>query len=161
MKFSTNQLNKYVNNDLIINEKIDLSYLLNDELEILKIDDVLVEGYARCIEFGEYEFDISVSTKIYMACSISLKEVPIDINLDINEYFSEYDEDDSIKVNDGFIDLDVLIFEYILLEKPMKVTAPGVKLSDYIENEKHKAVEDLEEEKNPFSKLKDLLDENK
>ena len=104
--------------------------------------------------------NLNIKCTLTLICSISLKDVKYDINLDIEEEISE-DSDENMKILNNSIDLLPIIWQNILMEIPIKVVSPDIEEKNiYGDGWKFITDEEEDNEIDPrLSKLKDFLDE--
>ena len=152
-----------ISNEIIIDDEveIDKSYLKNTDIK--DISKIKISGSIKPYE-SNYELFLNIKCTLTLVCSISLKDVKKDINIDINEIIgtnSEYIElEENNKIINNTIDLIPIIWQNIILEVPLKVISPDVK-SKNIEGDGWKFITD-EEVKNKdidprLEKLKEFL----
>ena len=154
-----------LSNELLIDEEvqIDKSYLENTDIR--DISKVHVKGNIKPYN-DNFELNLNVKCTLTLICSISLKDVKYDINIDINDIIGEENEDvdleENNKIINNTIDLIPIIWQNILLEVPLKVISPDVK----VENMSGDGWKFITEEKvnnkdiDPrLEKLKDFLNE--
>ena len=122
MKWTTMQLNRYINVDLLIEDSLDLLRFVEKDSDITRMDECFVQG-KMSITDEKYIFDLTIKTTLYMPCAITLEEVRVEICENITEIFSN-DEDDN-KIDGITIDLDYVIWLNILAHKPMRVVKDG------------------------------------
>ncbi len=130
-----------------INEVINLTpYITETHHEVLNLDQVSIVGTLE--NYLNYcVIKINVKTDAVLACALTLKPViyPLDFNAEI--IFGEHPEADYVLEN-KVLDLEPIIFAYILSEKPYSVYSENV---DRTQFEKKREI-------NPaFSGLEDLL----
>jgi uncharacterized protein len=155
LKWTIHELIKKANYDNLIDEKIDLrNYLREEDEDLVDLLETSVNGdYFYFPSDNLFEFNLHIKTTLIMLCSISLEEVPIDLEFDSQIKFSVNYIDDDTHVIDGItIDLKPYIFSEILVEKPMKVIKKGV--YETFKEEVTKLTEDEKQINNPFAKLK-------
>jgi len=155
LKWTIHELKKKVYSDNEIDQVIDLkSFLSEDFNDLTDISPTAVKGYFQyIIDEDVYAFYLNVKTSLTMLCSITLKEVIVDMDFNIELYFSETNDEDDIHLIEGItIDLSPYIFSEIIVEKPMRVISPNAN-DQYLEE---KVTLDEEEvlENSPFAKLK-------
>ena len=144
--------------EIVIDEVIDIpkEYLTKD---IKDISEVAVNGN---ITNDGYMLSLNLNIKctLTLICSISLKDVKYDVNLDIEEEISE-DSDENMKILNNSIDLLPIIWQNILMEIPIKVVSPDIEEKNiYGDGWKFITDEEEDNEIDPrLSKLKDFLDE--
>ena len=107
---------------------IDKSYL--EKTDIKDISKIKVNGKIRPFETN-FELNLNVKCTLTLICSISLKDVKYDIDININEVIGEENEDveleENNKIINNSIDLIPIIWQNIILEVPLKVISPDVK----------------------------------
>lgn len=143
--------------------EIDKSYLENTDIK--DISKVKVKGDITSYQ-NQYELNLNIKCTLILTCSISLKDVNYDINIDVNEVIGEdsdsVDIEENNKIINNTIDLIPIIWQNIILEVPLKVISPDVKLENvkgdgwrFITEE-----EVMEKDIDPrLEKLKQFLDE--
>ena len=144
--------------EIVIDEVIDIpkEYLTKDIKDISKVTvngNITNDGYMLSL-------NLNIKCILTLICSISLKDVKYDINLDIDEEISE-DNDENMKILNNSIDLLPIIWQNILMEIPIKVVSPDIEEKNiYGDGWKFITDEDEDKEIDPrLSKLKDFLDE--
>ena len=110
---------------------IDFTYSFSEEelknTEIKKLDNVKVKGYIRRDSLDEYEINITISGTMVLTCSITLKDVNYDFNIEINDILDRILEENDKKIQNT-IDILPIIWENILREVPMKVVSEDATL---------------------------------
>ena len=144
--------------EIVIDEVIDIpkEYLTKDIKDVSKVTvngNITNDGYMLSL-------NLNIKCILTLICSISLKDVKYDINLDIDEEISE-DNDENMKILNNSIDLLPIIWQNILMEIPIKVVSPDIEEKNiYGDGWKFITDEDEDKEIDPrLSKLKDFLDE--
>lgn len=150
---------------IIIDEEIefDKEYLKNTDIK--DISKVKINGYIKPNE-GNFDVILNVKCTLTLICSISLKDVKYDIDIDINEVIGEDNEDilfeENNKIINNTIDLIPIIWQNIILEVPLKVISPDIDVKNlqgegwkFITEEEVK-VKDIDPR---LEKLKDFLNE--
>lgn len=144
--------------EIVIDEVIDIpkEYLTKDIKDISKVTvngNITSDGYMLSL-------NLNIKCILTLICSISLKDVKYDINLDIDEEISE-DNDENMKILNNSIDLLPIIWQNILMEIPIKVVSPDIEEKNiYGDGWKFITDEEEDNEIDPrLSKLKDFLDE--
>lgn len=135
-------------------EELDLSSELDNFEDIISSSKVNVDYEIKERGIDTYLIVFSFKVDLVMECAISLAPVPCQISATAEEVFTTDDSiDDAFIVENQTIDTKEAILTNVLINKPMKVIAPGV---DFESDDEPEA----EEEKpvnNAFAKLKDLL----
>ena len=154
-----------LSNEILIDDEveIDKSYLENTDIK--DISKISVKGSIKPFE-NNYELSINIKCTLTLICSISLKDVKYDVNIDVNEIIGEDNEDiqleENNKIINNCIDLIPIMWQNIILEVPLKVISPDVNPKN-IKGDGWKFI--TEEEVNNkdidprLEKLKDFLNE--
>jgi uncharacterized protein len=151
MKWTIQELVKLANIDNTYNEIIDFSDKI-DKTDIVKITPVIVKGDFEIYDGEEFIFYSSVKCKITMECAITLKEVEVDLDFEVEDTFSTYEDENNYSIEGITIDLLPIIWSNILLEKPMRVLSEDAYENFDLGNTEF---EDEEDTQNAFAKLKD------
>ena len=137
-----------------------------DELkgtDLLKLDDVKVEGEIIKNSLGNIELNVDVEGVMVLPCAITLKPVnypfTIEISGELEELMENFDENERNFQNS--IDILPIIWENILMEIPMRVVSEEANDSNMtMEGEGWKFVTEEEEKTSPLSELLDYLDDS-
>ncbi len=124
MKWTIQHLNRYQFDSLKFATTLEN---INDRFnhpDITSIEPIRVEG-RMIIRDAKYIFQFSIDTVIHMQCALSLVDVPVPMDIEVEEIFSDDPEDHLIEGN--AIDLLPIVWMNIVAEKPMRVIAPGAK----------------------------------
>ena len=161
-------LTKLVTNlskEILIDEVINLDKSYLDNTDIRDISEIYVKGSIKPLE-DNYELNLNVKCTLTLVCSISLKDVKYDINININDIIGESNEytdlEENNKIINNTIDLIPIIWQNIILEVPLKVISPDIDVKN-IQGDGWKFI--TEEEVNNkdidprLEKLKDFLNE--
>ena len=163
MQYDLIRLNNNIVKSIEVNEEY--SFTL-DELkgtDLLKLDNVKIEGEIIKNSLGNIELDLDVEGVMVLPCAITLKPVnypfSVQISGEIDELTENFDENQRNFQNS--IDILPIIWENILMEIPMRVVSEEAKNSDInMEGEGWKFVTEEEEYKSPLSELMDYLDDS-
>lgn len=126
---------------------------------ILKLDNVKISGVISKNSIDEYIINVEVIGTMVLPCSVSLKPVNYDFNIqidgNINEIMAEFNE--NFENNQKTLDILPIIWENILMEIPIRIVSDDI--SDVkTEGEGWELITDEKEMVNPnLAKLKDLL----
>lgn len=123
MKWSLQQLFKYNDKSFDFDFTIDLYERIKNIDDIIDISLVHVKGTGKKTN-DRYYFDLNINTILILEDAVTLDSLEFPINLNVTEIFSikeDYEEDVRI-IETNTIDLTDVIWENILLEKPMRVT---------------------------------------
>ena len=119
-----------------LSDEITFDELINIDKEYLENTDIKDIGPVKVvgtIKRSEDVFDLNMNIKctLTLVCSISLKDVKYDIDIDVNETIGESNEyveiEENNKIINNTIDLIPIIWQNIILEVPLKVISPDVK----------------------------------
>lgn len=119
-----------LSDEILINKEVDIdkSYLKNSDIK--DISKVKVNGSIVPVE-DNFELRLNIKCSLTLTCSISLKDVPYNIDIDVNEVIgdsnSDIDIEENNKIINNTIDLIPIIWQNIILEVPLKVISPDVK----------------------------------
>ena len=162
MQYDLIRLNNNIVKSIEVNEEY--SFTL-DELkgtDLLKLDNIKVEGEILKNGLGNIELNLDVEGIMVLPCAMTLKPVnypfSVQISGEIEELMENFDE---ISTNfQNSIDILPIIWENILMEIPMRVVSDEAKNSDMkMEGEGWKFVTEEEEKTSPLSELLEYLDE--
>lgn len=163
MKFDLTRLNNNIDKFISINETY--SFNLNEftGTDLLKLDNVSINGELFRNSLGNIELNLDVDGIMVLPCAITLKPVDypfsININGELDELLQEFDEKQTNFQNT--IDILPIIWENILMEIPMRVVSEDARNSDIsMSGDGWKFVTEEEEKVNPFSELMDMIDDS-
>ena len=120
-----------LSDEIIIDDEIEIdkSYLKNTDIK--DISKIKVYGNIKPYQ-DNFELNINVKCTLILVCSISLKDVKYDIDININDIIGESNEDvmfeENNKIINNTIDLIPIIWQNIILEVPLKVISPDVEV---------------------------------
>ena len=163
MHYDLIRLNNNIDKSIEVNEIY--SFTL-DELkgtDLLKLDDVKVEGEIIKNSLGNIELIVDVEGVMVLPCAITLKPVnypfSIEISGELEELMENFDENERNFQNS--IDILPIIWENILMEIPMRVVSEEAKNSNVkLEGEGWKFVTEEEKKISPLSELMEYLDDS-
>ena len=108
--------------------KLDKSYLKNTDIK--NISNIKVKGYIKPYN-NDFEIIMNIKCTLTLVCSISLKDVKYDININVNEVVSNDDDfEENNKIINNTIDLIPIIWQNIILEVPLKVVSDDVTIKN-------------------------------
>ena len=149
MKWTIHELLKNQNQDNTFESVLDFSDKIEGS-DILAISKVEVSGDYEIYDNIEYVFFINVNVTLTMACAITLDDVEVKLDFEVEEVFTS-NKDDEFNLIEGItIDLLPIIWSNIILEKPMRVVGANAQHDFESENIEIEAVNEV------FSKLKDF-----
>ena len=159
-KLITNLSNEILFDDEV---EIDKSYLENTDIK--DISKVKVNGSIKPYE-SNFEINMNIKCTLTLICSISLKDVKYNIDINVNEVIGESNDDvefeENNKIINNTIDLIPIIWQNIILEVPLKVISPDIKVEN-LEGDGWKFITDekvISKDIDPrLEKLKDFLNE--
>ena len=163
MKYDLVRLNNNIDKYISVNEVYSFT---GDELsgtELLKLDDVKINGEIFKNSLGNIELSLGIEGVMVMPCAITLKPVNYPFNIEISgeiEELMENFEENSTNFQNS-IDILPIIWENILMEIPMRVVSEEAENSNITkEGEGWKFVTEEEEKISPLSGLMDMLDDS-
>ena len=155
LKWTIHELIKKAKTNKNLEFSLDLGQFITEKQEdLVDISLTTVSGFYEYFENEKlFVFDLNIMTSVTMLCSLTLKEVNIDLDFETQLNFSvEYIDDDTHVLEGITIDIDQYIFSEILIEKPMKVYSPNA-LDEYEEDVFEASEEELISS-SPFAKIK-------
>ena len=153
MKWTIHELMKKSNTDNTFKETVDFSEFTKNS-DIVKISPVEVVGDFEVYEGNEFVFYMEIKTTITMLCAITLEEIDVELDFDIEETLSTVKNDDFILIDGITIDLLPIIWSNIILEKPMRVVSENA----YDNFELNNVEFDTEPSNKGFANLKNYKD---
>ena len=122
MKWSLQQLHKHNGRPFSFSENLNFEVEINGISDILGISEVEVSGVGQNVGADDFEFDLHIKTVLTLEDARTLDSVPYPIDIRVREVFSpDPKHADAYFVEKNTIDLRPLVWECILLEKPMRV----------------------------------------
>jgi uncharacterized protein len=120
--------------------------------DILAISPVEVSGDYEVYDNSEFIFYIDIKCTLTLECAITLKEVPYELDIQVEEVFSTEEDEESNTIEGITIDLLPIIWSNIILEMPMRVVSENAYDNFELDNTEF----DDDEIENAFSNLKNL-----
>lgn len=153
-KLMTNQV-EYID----IDESIDIEDEYLKETSIRKLKDVKFEGTITKLYDGDYEIDGKLYGKMILPDDITLEDVEVNFDTDIEEKFNIINNqyDNNLKIIKNILDIKEFLWQNILVEIPMKVVNEQNK-NITLEGNGWRLIteEELKDgNKSPFSELKE------
>ena len=118
--------------------------------DILAISPVEVSGDYEVYDSSEFIFYIDIKCTLTLECAITLKEVPYEIDLQVEEVFSLDEDEESNTIEGITIDLSPIIWSNIILEKPLRVLSENAYDEIDFQNEDF----EIDDKENMFASLK-------
>ena len=141
-------------------QKIEIDELVNFEdlsgTSIKKLEDLLVKGYVKYNLSEEIELNLNVRGTMMLEDSITLEEIPYEIDFLIEETLEENNPEMEkyFKNNKNILDINEILWENIVLEVPISYTKnEGANLK----GDGWELNGDKQESESPFAKLNDLF----
>lgn len=125
MKWSVPQLEKLTINKYEFSFTCDFKNMIEKVEDILDIYEVEVNGTIEKINHGTYHFKYHIHAPLVLECALTLDPVDYIMDLDYDEVFSVEENDNHFLIENNTIDMDIVVWTNILLEKPMSVTLPN------------------------------------
>lgn len=122
MKWSLQQLHKLSISEIAFDFTLDFKEEVSHIDDVLDIADVQVTGTAQHLYDDRFEFFLHIQTTLTLEDARSLDPVEFMVEMDVIEVFdveNPYDEDIHL-IEKNTVDLKDVIWENILLEKPMR-----------------------------------------
>ena len=142
---------------------INLTYSFSEEelnkSGIKSLNDVLIKGTIKRNALDDYVLDVNVKGTAILTCAITLKDVPYEFNIIINDELLNLYEESSINIKNigNTIDILPIIWENILMEIPTHVVSPGASSTELEGNGWNLNKSNNEKGNSELSKLKDLF----
>ena len=163
MQFDITRLNNNIEKFISIDETYSFT---QDELmgtDLLKLEDVKIEGEIFKNSLGNLELNVDVEGVMVLPCAITLKPVnypfAITISGEIEELMENIEENQRNFQNT--IDILPIIWENILMEIPMRVVSEEAQNKDMsVSGDGWKFITEEEEKKSPLSELMNFLDDS-
>jgi len=122
MKWSLQQLHKYGKATFPFETEYDFTEEIENIDDILGITPAIVKGNGVHIRDDRFKFEFHISVILYLQDAITLDPVEFPLELSVIEIFDkELFDDDTRLIEKNTIELRDVIWESILLEKPMRV----------------------------------------
>ncbi len=163
MNYDLTRLNNNIDKTISINETYSFSKQELDGTDLLKLDNVKINGELFKNSLGNIELNVTVDGIMVLPCAITLKPVDYPFNIEISGELEELTEEiGNFSTNfQNSIDILPIIWENILMEIPMRVVSKDVKESDYNQKGDGWSFTTYEEEnKSPLSELMDYIDDS-
>ena len=163
MQFDLIRLNNNIDKFIEVNEVYSFNKEQLSGTDLLKLDDVKIEGEIFKNSLGNIELYLNVEGEMVLPCAITLKPVKypfsIEISGEIEELMENFEENERNFQNS--IDILPIIWENILMEIPMRVVSEEAKDSDIkMEGNGWKFVTEEEDKVSPLSGLMEYLDDS-
>ena len=165
MLINLSKLITNISDEITFNDEVEIDKSYLENTDIRDISKVKVEGSIRPYE-NNFELHMNIKCTLTLICSISLKDVKYDVDIDVNEVIGESTDEVEIEENNKIInnniDLIPIIWQNIILEVPLKVISPDVKRKN-LEGDGWKFVTEEKVDNKDIDprleKLKDFLNE--
>ena len=159
MQYDLTRLNNNIDKFIPINTTYSFSEEELKGTDLLKLDNVNINGEILKNSLGNIELNVTVEGVMVIPCAITLKPVNYPFSIDIDGEINELMEDFSTNFKNS-IDILPIIWENILMEIPMRVVSPDLNESDYNQQgDGWRFTTNEEENKSPLSELMDYIDD--
>lgn len=157
--FDISELNNETKSVLDIDLSLDIPKDKLSNTSIKDLENIHVTGKVSRIEDGVYHITIHITGKMILTCARSLEDVeyPLDIFIDKNVGNDEYEEEIQV-IYQNSLDILSIVWENIVLEVPLRVVKEDASFISEGNGWSLTDNETLDEENNPFSELKSMLD---
>lgn len=163
MNYDLTRLNNNIDKSISINETYSFSKEELEGTDLLKLDNVKINGELFKNSLGNIELNVVVDGVMVLPCAITLKPVDYPFNIEISGEIGELIEE-FVNFSTNFqnsIDILPIIWENILMEIPMRVVSKDVKETDYNRSGDGWSFTTKEDEKtSPLSELMDYIDDS-
>lgn len=151
MKWTTQELIRQYRTKNTFEETIDFNDKIDLFDDILGISKVEIDGEYEIYDNEEFVFYMNIKCELLLACAITLKEVPFKIDIEVEEVFSTYQDNNNHFIEGITVDLLPIVWSNIILEKPMRILSENA-YENY--EEKPALVAEEDSENNAFASLK-------
>lgn len=128
MKWSLQQLYKYGKNIIPVSTAYDFTEDIKNIDDILAISPAVVKGSGANVRDDRFRFDLHISVIMYLQDAKTLDSVEYPLELDIVEIFDkEQYDDDTRLIEKNTIELRGIVWENIILQKPIRVVKDEIK----------------------------------
>ena len=163
MKFDIIRLNNNIEKFIPIHEVYSFKKEELSGTDLLKLDNVKIDGELCKNSLGNIELNVVVEGKMVIPCAVTLKPVDypflIEISGELDELMMDLEENQRNFQNT--IDILPIIWENILMEIPLRVVSDDIKDSDInIRGDGWKFITGDEEKQSPLSELMDMIDDS-
>lgn len=127
MKWSLQQLYKYNGKPFTFETTYDFKdYIINID-DILDIKEFHVAGTGQNLYDDRFRFELTITGTLILECARTLVEVPFPITINTVEIFDKVvaEDEDVWMIEKNTIDLQDVVWEAILLQKPIRVISPS------------------------------------
>lgn len=143
------------------NIPIDISYSFDRETlgnDIKSLDNVKIVGEIYRNSIDDYILVLKIKGTAILTCAITLKDVPYEFEIDLDDSIVNLFEDIGIKLKNigNTIDILPIIWQNIVMEIPTYVVSPGASSTE-LEGDGWSLNKSKKEENSALSKLKDLF----
>ena len=143
------------------NVPIDINYSFDKEMlgnDIKSLDNIKIIGEIKRNSLGDYILDVDIKGIAILPCTITLKDVPYELNININDSLLNLFEFSNINIKNitNTIDILPIIWENIVMEIPNYVISPDA-TSTELEGNGWSLNKSSKQENTELSKLKDLF----
>ena len=126
LRWSMDQLYRYMNEPLEFSATLNYDEYIKNFRDILRMDDAKVSGTLKAINSDTFRFVLHIDAVMYLEDAWTLDEVPYPVNLDVEEIFTKdtrliNDDNDYRYIEKATIDLYDVVWENIILEKPISI----------------------------------------
>lgn len=121
MKWSLQQLFKYNGKPFTFEGTYDFHKYIENISDILDIKDVKVSGVGQNVHDDRYVFDLIIDTVLILEDAVTLDPIEYSMHIETSEVF-DFNDDEVNIIEKNTIDLENVVWENILVEKPMRYT---------------------------------------
>ncbi len=122
MKWSVQQLNKFLGNSFDFNFECDFSSKIEGLSDVISINKTKVSGKCSVPQWDVFEFDLLIEATLVLECARTLEHVDFPVLIETKEIFSyDIENDEHLIIEKNTIDLFDIVWEIVLLNKPIRV----------------------------------------
>ncbi len=132
LRWSLDQLYRYQHDLLKFDCVLNYNEYIKNFRDILRMDDVKCSGTGQALNNDTFRFQLHIEAIMYLEDSWTLDEVRYPVTVDIEEVFTKdlrliSDDNDYRYIERNTIDLYDVVWENIILEKPISIKKEDVK----------------------------------
>ncbi len=131
MKWTIKELIKLERWNNKIDETVDITPFLSGT-DIIRASKIKVTGTFEIFDQEEFVFDLHIQGNLILPCARTLVEVEYPIDLEIEEVFTTFQDEETNYIEGITIDLLPVIWSNILLDKPMRIVSDDAKDLDMV-----------------------------
>ena len=126
MKWSLQQLYKYNGNPFTFETTYNFKENIVSIDDIIDIEEFHVSGIGQNLYDDRFRFELTITGMMILECARTLVEVPFPVMIQTTEIFDKQvgEDEDVWMIEKNTIDLKDVVWEAILLQKPIRIVSP-------------------------------------